>query len=368
MKGSRLLVFGFLALMLLPFPLWLLLRGGLDTTNYENRSGVSFPVLSAENIAQFPQQFEAWLGDAAPFRNQMMALNSALNRTVGTLNSEDVLLGEDGWLFLKDVADSSSLSDYQGLTSYSEQQLADITAQINELQSILSAHGTQLVITFAPAKEGVYAQYMPSYIPVVGQTTRVQQLCQSVAANSNVPIIFAQQSLIDAAQQAQVYYKYDTHWNEVGAWVATQEIFAAIGFEYAEELPQVSINEAMPYPQDLANISASWEVAGDDHYYTVNPPTAELLHESEGGNITVYEGSGEHSLLFVRDSFGQSMAPILAQAFGESVAIHGNNLTAENLAGFAAEPPSYIIIEVAERYSDTLQSKLATLIDYYSGV
>ena len=42
-----------------------------------------------------------------------------------------MLLGREGWLFLKDVSDSKSLSDYQGLTSFSAEETETIlrTAQ-----------------------------------------------------------------------------------------------------------------------------------------------------------------------------------------------------------------------------------------------
>ena len=108
---------GFLAMLFLPGPLWLLLRGRLDTENHENRSLAAFPAgEAAVSPQQWPSAFDAWLDDHAPFRNQFMSLNARVNWALGTLDSSDVLLGKRHWLFLHDVSDSQSLSDYQGLT------------------------------------------------------------------------------------------------------------------------------------------------------------------------------------------------------------------------------------------------------------
>ena len=112
---------GFAALLLLPGPLWLAVRGGLDTANHENRALAPFPLgESAPALQEWPAAFDAWLGDHAPFRNQCMSLNARVNWALGSLDSSDVLLGKERWLFLRDVSDSSSLLDYQGLTAYSQ--------------------------------------------------------------------------------------------------------------------------------------------------------------------------------------------------------------------------------------------------------
>ena len=97
----------------------------MDVTNYENRTLAAFP--TDADVESWPAAFEDWLGDHAPFRNQFMALNGQLNWAVGTLDSGDVLLGKDHWLFLKDSADSTSLSDYQGLTAYPAEELETFT-------------------------------------------------------------------------------------------------------------------------------------------------------------------------------------------------------------------------------------------------
>ena len=119
----------FFAALVLPFPLFWLLRGGLDTSNHENRTLTSWQDVAEAPWSEKTAVFEEMLGDHAAFRNQFMTLNAAFNyRLFGTVQSSEVLLGRDEWLFYKNVSDSRSLDDYQGLNPYSPEQLGQIAA------------------------------------------------------------------------------------------------------------------------------------------------------------------------------------------------------------------------------------------------
>ncbi len=370
--NSWILLGGFLALMILPFLAWWILKEELDTTNYENRALAQFPVLAETQISEFPQHFENWLGDNAPFRNQMMSLNSAVNRVFGVLDSSDVLMGENGWLFLKDVSDSKSLSDYQGLTVYTDQQQNEIISQLQMLQDSLAQNGSQLLLTFAPAKEGVYSHFMPSYIPIINEMNRVDILYEEIKKQGQVSVVFPSDLLSEASKQQDVYYKYDTHWNEVGAFMAAQEILLELGFPYYIGIPPVAADFSAPVLQDLANVSASWDVTDDDVYWAVEARRAELIESTSDGNISIYRGSGSENLLMIRDSFGEMLAPFLGEPFANMAVMHSNALSDDNLNVTLADIgcdnenlPDYVVVEVAERFSDTLVGQLEGLNNYF---
>ena len=182
-RGQRALAAGFFALLLGPGLLWLALHSRCDTTNYENRTLTPFPGKSVP-ISDWPSDFESWLGDNAPFRNSFLSLKAGADLLTGSLDSDSVLQGRDGWLFLKDVSDSRSLSDYQGLTAYTEEETRTMAETLTALNEALAARGSKLVILFAPAKEGVYAARMPSSIPVVSRPTRVEALAEPLLCYS----------------------------------------------------------------------------------------------------------------------------------------------------------------------------------------
>lgn len=244
---------GFVALLAGPGLLWLGVNPFCDTTNYENRTLTSFPTAQT-SIEQWPGQFEDWLEDHAPFRNGFLTLKAGADRLVGSLDSSNVLLGKEGWLFLQDVSDSKSISDYQGLTAYSQEEMAALAGTLEKLDQVLARKGSRLALIFAPAKEGVYSQYMPDSIPVVSRPTRVQALAEYLNQNTQVPVLFPLEELAQAGLQFQVYYKYDTHWNDPGAWLAAQLVLKALDLPYAQEISSIEVNPDKTAPTDLANM------------------------------------------------------------------------------------------------------------------
>ena len=121
---QKIFITAFLLALLLPFPLYALLHGALDTANYENRDFASWQSVADAPLRKKPAIFESWLNDHAAFRNQFMTLHAGLNYTLfHTVQSGEVLLGKEDWLFYKNVSDSKSLDDYQGLNAYSEEQM-----------------------------------------------------------------------------------------------------------------------------------------------------------------------------------------------------------------------------------------------------
>lgn len=363
---------GFAALLLLPGPLWLALRGHLDTQNHENRALTPFPAgQAAVPLEEWPGAFDNWLGDHAPFRNQLMTLNARANWALGVLDSSDVLLGKDHWLFLRDVADSVSLSDYQGLTACSEEELAAFRDTLAALDTALAARGSRLAVLLAPAKEGVYSRYLPDSIPVVRRPTRVQALAGSLQ-DAGLPVVWPQQDLIEAASGRQVYYQYDTHWNEAGACLAAARLLKLLGRD-AEPYAQAAArpDPDTPAPTDLANVSAAWALCTDDVYYRVDAPQAECVFRSGDANIARWQGGGTGSALLLRDSFGEALAPFLMAEFSEGLALHGSALTQEALLTeleALPKPPDVVVIEVAERFSDNLLSEARLLLEWAGGL
>ncbi len=355
------LVCGFFALLILPYPLWALLSPYLDTTNYENRSYASFPTLQTTSIPAFPAAIESWIEDNAPFRNQLMSYNAALNWHLGTLDSADVLRGKQDWLFLKDSADSNSLSDYQGLTCYSEAEQAEILSAIQTLSDTLADYDCKLAVLLAPAKEGVYHRYMPDSIVVTGPTrveTLVNYHADGLADQENTALIWPKEALQDLATRQTVYYKYDTHWNEVGGWLASQSVLCALEMPYHSQDPKVMVDETTLPPNDLADVSATWNLCTDDVFYTLDEASADYTWVTEEGNLAQLEGSGNLDLLMIRDSFGDAMMPYLAEGFASTTVLHGNLLKEDILIAYDIDLPDVLLIEVGERFSDNLLSRL----------
>ena len=359
----------FFAALVLPFPLFWLLQGGLDTSNHENRALTTWQDVAEAPWREKTAVFEDMLGDHAAFRNQFMTLNAAFNyRLFGTVQSSEVLLGREEWLFYKNVSDSRSLDDYQGLNPYSPAQLDQIAADLSALQQLLAQRGVQLVLLVAPIKEGVYSDYMPAGVPQVG-ATKAQLLVQHLQENTSVPVVFPQAELREAAGQVQVYYKQDTHWNGAGALVACRALQAALGQDVSAFDGVRFVPGGAP-KRDLADISATYtvlkpdsevEVQGFLEQNTLQGPVAE---DEMGYRMSAACPQAQGSLVMLRDSFGEGMIPYLSKCYESSLYLHINAFDEAAVDGLEN---CVFVFELAERNTDRLLDYLPRMLEWAAG-
>ena len=96
-------------------------------------------------------------------------------------------------------------------------------------------------------------------------------------------------------------------------------------------------------------------------YWALDAVPAECTLWEAGGEIARYSSEGEGSLLLARDSFGEALAPWLAQGFESTTVLHGNQMQPETLLEWQPEVPDVVVLEVAERFADNLPGRLDAL-------
>ncbi len=260
--------------------------------NYENREFISIEDIEDAEFNEKSATIDSFINDTVPFKNELTALNSKINLQVfETVQSDKVLLGKENWLFHKNVDDSKSIDDYQGLGHYTAEELALITEKLIYLDQLLESKGIEYRMIIPPNKEQVYSRYMPKDIPVVN-ISKTQQLADYINDNSDVCVVYPAEYFRELGEKEHIYYKYDTHWNNLGALKGIQLILD--GFEDAT----VEVTDAQPL-MDLANVSSLYSTVEPDEYYEV---TVDI------------EDTGKQ-ICFLHDSFGDMMIPILEQGY-----------------------------------------------------
>lgn len=77
----------------------------------------------------------------------------------------------------------------------------------------MKERGIRFVMFEAPNKESVYAEYMPDSVRVYGSESRLDAALPELAAQG-LPVYDMKPELLKEADTYQLYYKYDTHWNQ----------------------------------------------------------------------------------------------------------------------------------------------------------
>ena len=136
--------------------------------------------------------------------------------------SIQVLSGKDRWLFYKSTTDGNPIADYEGKNIYTLNEMEEILENVSEVQQKLQKRGIQFSLLVAPNKENIYSEFMPdNYIH--NETSRTDILIDYLDKN-DINVISPKQKMLDQKNKEQLYYSYDTHWNQLGAYLGVREL------------------------------------------------------------------------------------------------------------------------------------------------
>lgn len=163
--------------------------------------------------------FERQLDQKLPSRSTLiMAANAARYLLTGSAG-EQVRVGRDGWLFL---------TEELRFEADANQHLAARTELLGGAAQALERQGVKLVIALVPDKARVYAGKLAGGRYPAWNAERYHDALSQLRARG-VSVVNLLEPLTLAANTTEVYYRTDTHWNQVGAQVAAQAIASFIG-------------------------------------------------------------------------------------------------------------------------------------------
>ena len=374
--------------------------------NSENRELAQFPeVKEPEDIRTFPKKFDSWYSDHLPYKENMVSLKSQTEIGIlKELDSDQVILGtETPWLFYK-ASDGQAIETYKRTNQFSDENLTKITEVLTGLQTKLSEQGIDFVLMITPDKETIYGpDYMPSDIKVM--TDRVQRTDQLLsylsehAPNLNVlypkeALLSEKQGLFEAAQKATeaaavtagngtaeyapwpLYYESDTHWNKIGAKIASDELFNLLSEEdrgwlvpYTEiTFSNIGDGSDEAYPagevmkkegdmQKLCKLPETYDsmeyraegMAPADLTYLITSPSGERVYEayhSEDGR------AAKKSLYLTADSFRWNITDFVKGRSADSVICSRYYLDLDDVI---EKQPDVFVYMIAERYLHELE-------------
>jgi hypothetical protein len=147
----------------------------------------------------------------------------------------NVVVGGNGWFFFTGEV---SILDYQNSAAIKPGRLARLQRSLDRLNRDLEEKGISLLVIIPPNKSTIYPQYMPEQIPVMGDQSRLDQFLEYLKLNGDTHILDLRPALLEASRSQAVYYKTDTHWNEVGAYYSYVEALSALTADYPVLAPR----------------------------------------------------------------------------------------------------------------------------------
>ncbi|MBX9570436.1 MAG: hypothetical protein K2X77_16180 [Candidatus Obscuribacterales bacterium] len=324
----------------------------------ENRKISKLPRLSKKNLLAFPQAFEAYFNDRLFSRSELVKTRNLFRFKFWDLSdAPNILVGKNGWLYFLGETGSILTAPEKPYTQ----------AELEQWKNVLSGRARyfeqqrrKYVFVVAPNKQSIYPEYFPLF---TAKRTRLDQLSSYLGQYPDVPFINLKDPLIGNKNEGNcLYFKTDTHWNELGAFIADR---------YIASLLSASIPGIQPIAFSGAKISKETFSAGDCTklmglfgWVKESAPLVKLADKnvkpafSKGtGYATeistfsqaVKKGQGLRAVVF-HDSFGEQIKPYLSAHFSRAAYQLRQADLAVDLDLVAAENPDLVIQEVVERH------------------
>ncbi len=308
--------------------------------------GAAMPALVTDGKISdgFGNDFETWFSKRFAFRGKVVDAFSALKETVFHTGNDQVIVGEDDFLFFADTLDS-----YTHANPLTEDEIVAIAHSLSNLQDYAETHGARFLFVCAPNKNTIYGEFMPARYEQQNELSDLDRLYAYLGEKTDVRYLDVRPALLAAKEDGTLlYHKRDSHWNGIGAHIA----FTAIAEHLALSIPDFTrfqIQETDRFEGDLDRLLYPGSVKYDDD--TVIDLEGQFMYTSAfttsmDMEITTRSAGKSGKLLMFRDSFASAWMEQFAATFSDC---RFERAIPYRIDGAANGNYDVILVEIVER-------------------
>lgn len=313
-------------------------------------------------VARFPRDYVFYFNSHFGFRRPLMSSYAHLKaHGIAVSDSGTVIIGKDAWLYF---GGENVIDDFRGMKPFTDAELERWAKLLVARRDWLRARNIPYVFLVAPNTHTIYPEHLPSWIVRSGRPTRLAQLSAYLKQHTDVDVVELAPALLAAKQNEQVYYRTDTHWNMLGAFVVYQQISAWMktqfpawrsfgrddfvrtetpgwhgGLAYALGAPDLGVETRVDLvPREPVEIRTDGAPLPRDETYDAWTIRPVVVRECDTGEIP-------RAVIF-RDSQMAAPAQYLSRHFRRAVLVWDNRF---DPATIERERPNVVIQEVVER-------------------
>ena len=354
-----------LFLLVISLPLFFLLTGTGKVSSIRERKSKAPGFFSGEGIQKGLKKFENYFEKSFPFRKELLYKRNYLySRYLGISAVNRVILGKNGWLFIKWLNETGSEINYSiSIDKFRDGELEYWFNIFNEKYQFLKKRGIKFLVVIVPNKSTIYSEHLPEKIRKVTGGVRAKQLTDYFINNSDIQVLNLKDLFLSKKVEHQIYYRTDSHWNHYGAWLAYREILLHLSQIFRgvmpipfEDFPKKTI--VGPSKADLASMLSLNRSLYSEKFQRLFTPAGMTISQLKLKNFKFKKGrisyfQNENGILpkaiMIHDSYGQGLKKFMSSSFAEIafIRVSGVNFFPDLIE---RERPSIVIYEIAERF------------------
>lgn len=304
--------------------------------NTENRELAELPSLSDWD---FGEKFDSYVSDNFAFRNILVNADSKIKADIFNMSgNESVTVGKNGWLFF-----TETLDDVMSENTMTDREIFCTTRTLEMISDYVKINNGKFVFTIAPNKASVYDEFLPYYYTKSNVANNMDKVVNNLENVDYMDI----KSLFEN-QNEVVYHRLDSHWNNKGALLVTNELLKHLGIEQNNFSEPVLKQD---WEGDLYKMLFPTGEEKDDQYYYKDDEfhytyTRRFKSVDDMTIATENKLSQNGNILLFRDSFGRSMLPFVGESFSKAVL---SRSVPYDIDQIRQTDYNYVVLEIVER-------------------
>ena len=341
----------FLSFLIMPNVIYKIFYKHFDHNNYENRTFASSPILALPNINEYPKKYEEYFNDYLPFKTELVKLKNLSDIFVfKNVFNRIVFLGKEKWLFHK----------WNNTYSFNEEELETAKNNLIHFRDELKKKDIDFIFMVCPDKQLIYPEYVPNYIKGKLPNNGTEIFIEYLKNNSDIKVVYPKNEFLKYKDKYQLYYKYDAHWNTLGAYIGYTELMKSLNI-HVDNIDNVDIkdfdgnqsyNLGIYQYNDMAYLLSLSKIKyyNDDktyiisNYITKNYETNYyILDNYFSFNSKSYKS--DNNIMIIRDSYAMNIIDYIATGFKQSEFIHIDSFKNENITEYK---PDIVVFQLVE--------------------
>lgn len=291
----------------------------------------------------YTKSYEKYINDNFGFRDYFISLSNTIDvKLFNKSTSKNVFIGKNGYLYI-----GEEMKDYDRNSGLSDEDITKIAKNIKEFQNKLAAEGKNYIFYVAPNKSTIYPEDV-GRTPLYNSRENNYDKFVKALEKENVNTFDVKKFLLGYKNKYQLYYKSDTHWNNIAAALVGNHVLSTFKDKYGD-IGDVSIKNVHQenYYGDLDGLLG---LAGGRQEYT-----ADIKIENK--NVLLPKSLGYF------DSFSYSVLNILNTCFSERIDYYNVQQPLEDTFPSVDSDAKLVYFEIVERYLPQLKDYNFDVLD-----
>jgi len=350
------LIFVTLVFVLISLPLNGIFFKSNEYLEFEKRKPIEFSYVIERGLfnKEFFRNFEIWFEDNFFLRKQIIKAHSKISRNLfGEAPSDNVIIGNDGWLFYKS---DEAFECFVNSNLLTESEIINYKNKVENFIEFCQIQNKDFYFMVIPNKSTVYSEFMPSSIVKLNQKSRLEQISE-VLPGSN--FLNTTEFLLQNKNAELLFYKNDTHWNNLGAFIGfykfIDKFFPELKKQYSNlDLKSILKEEIEIFRKGDLDLMMGIDKEQKTIDYKINfinnEYTITKINEKKHF-YTVSKANNELKVLIYRDSFFEPLVPLFSSFFNKVEYKWSFDIDKDYIL---SNDFDFIIVESVERYIDDI--------------